>query len=748
MSRRDRTDEWQGLAPRVEQEFLKLTSAERTRDAMVLLDRWMSEDLFDAQRSAVMAHIEQGKYGLLLESFYQFMPFGTGGRRGRVGFGPNRINEATVALSVQGHCNFLHKKYGHQEAPLSVVVACDVRIFKDLCKMYAFLPENPLLDFNSRGLAKTACEIYAGNGVECYFVRPEEDLGYLSTPELSFLIRSLGALGGVNMSASHNHPDDNGYKFYNADGAQDIPPHDEELARFMNDPGEVIRIPYRQALGAGLVKAIPAEAHAHYLRASLEVDRGPQVVLGKDSPPIVYTPLCGTGTTTLAEVLRAAGHNLILHEPQAMFDGTFASVPFGLPNPEIPQAAWPAIETAERCGASVVLSTDPDADRLGVIAKAPDGAWTHLNGNEIASMLAYYLILDEKRGPRRKGVLLTTVVTTSLLEKIAREGGCTVLSDLLIGFKFFAQILGAFDKEGRFRDVQATADDLVLAAEESHGFLVTPKIRDKDAAGAALVLCDLVAKLAHEGLSLADYLDEVAARCGTFGNTMRSIFISGMKGTDDLKALMRAFRKDPPQALDGKAVIGFRDFLSDRPIGGLPEWPDVEIESSEDKASNLLFLRFEDGRVVVRPSGTEPKLKIYAEVQTPDANRQEANDQAYGLATVMYRECLRRLGPDYGLSRAAEFIPDHIEVNLKRQFDADFTPDLLQQAAQLAAMDDAARQQWFRKQLDLYGGGADPLAVMRPALLELCESPPAGVDDVTRDALGSLADWLTETPEA
>ncbi|HOZ47023.1 MAG TPA: hypothetical protein PLO37_16935 [Candidatus Hydrogenedentes bacterium] len=711
-------DKWQQARDRVSAAFGKLASAERAQNALELLDYWMKDPLFEPQWPGVLAHIEAERYPLLLESFYQFIPFGTGGRRGRVGFGPNRISEATVALSVQGHCNYLIERMSGEK---TVVIACDVRIFKDICGTYDFLDDNPMLDLSSRILAGIAAEIYAGNGVMCFFVKPGEPKGYLSTPELSFLIRHLGALGGINVSASHNHPDDNGYKFFNTDGAQDVPPHDEELADFMNGPGAIKRMPFADGVAGGLIRGISPEGHTAYLESSLELRRGTLPVLGKQAPPIVYTPLSGTGLTTVAEVLRAAGHNLVLHEPQATFDGTFHTIPFRLPNPEVPQAPWPATETADACGASIVISTDPDADRLGLIAKGADGRWVHLNGNEIASILAYYLVIDAERGPRRKGIVITTAVTTGMIERIARNGGCSIVSDLLVGFKYIAHVLHGLEFDGRYHDVDGRAEDLILACEESHGFLLTPKIRDKDAAGAALVLADLVVKLAAEGKTILDYVDEVAANSGNFGNDIRSVLMSGMKGSDQMKALMLSLRADPPKRVGDRDVVEFRDFLGERPIGQTPGWPDVEIVSSEDKSSNLLMFRFDGARTIIRPSGTEPKVKVYAEAEAPGASRAEAKARAYGLATEMYGVCLERLG--YSLSKAAGRIPDHVETDLKQAFDKTFTPAFLGRASELAASDAATILGWLRENLKAYGGGSDPLAVMKPALKVLCGAP-------------------------
>ena len=295
------------------------------------------------------------------------------------------------------------------------------------------------------------------------------------------------------------------------------------------------------------------------------------------------------------------------------------------------------------------------------------------------------------------------------------------MSDLLVGFKYIAHVLHIMEKEGHYQDIKARPDDLVMATEESHGFLLTPEIRDKDAAGAALVLCDLVAQLNEEGCTLLDYVDEVASQCDNSGNDARGILMRGIKGVDLLIKLMDSLRFSPPQIVGDRKVIEMRDFLYD--TAGKPE---VDPESSEGKARNLLLFRFEGARVIIRPSGTEPKVKIYAEVEAPGCTRKTAKQQAGELATEMYRECCNYLGSEYRLSRAAELIPDYIEMDLKRAFDTSFTQQFFSEASRLVNMDTNSLVDWLRTHLKEYGGGSDPLQSMRPALMELCLSSEAG----------------------
>ncbi|MCX5769864.1 MAG: hypothetical protein NTZ09_06275, partial [Candidatus Hydrogenedentes bacterium] len=603
---------------------------------------------------------------------------------------------------------------------LSVVVAFDVRIFKDMLGTYKFLSHNPLLDLSSRKLAVIAGEIYAAHGIRCYFVDMSRPDIYLSTPELSFSLRLLKAHGGVNMSASHNHPDDNGFKFYNVHGAQDIPPYDEALAEYMNQFEPVTRMPFDEAERKGLVTTLPAEVHEKYLLMNLALKRGlhpPQKVQPR---PITYTPLCGTGRTTVEEVLRRAGHNVVVHEPQAAFDGTFPGIPFHLPNPEVPEAAWPAIETARACGSSVVFSTDPDADRIGVLAKDAAGRWRHLTGNEIACLLTYYMLLDKKRGPaHRTGFMIKTIVTSSLVERIAVKAGRPIVSDLLIGFKYIADVLRSLEAEGRYEGLHAKAPDLILAVEESHGYLLTDTIRDKDAAGPALMLADLVCALDAEGKTLVEYLDEVARNAGSFGNGARALLMRGIRGSDMLQGMMASLRESPPAEIGAWKVTQFNDFQK-----RLREQPDFDPESSMAKSNDLLEFRTPTGRAIVRPSGTEPKIKIYSEAEAPGGTREDAKRDADLLALEMYRVCLRRLGPEFEFSTAAERIPDHISLDVKRQFNSEFPGEFLKRAPELGRLDGEKLLDALREMLKKYVEEGDPLPVFRQAIIELCRSKP------------------------
>src|SRR5262245_47391916 len=397
------------------------------------LRQWLSGAIPYAYPEILEKHLNEQHLALLFDAFWQVLPFGTGGRRGRVGYGANRLNPATVAMTIQGHCQYLRRAFG-DKAGLAVVVANDVRIFKDITGTYRFLgQDHPLLGVSSRSLAKLACEIYASNGFVAYLADPRSDRAVLSTPELSFVIAELGAVGGINLSASHNPPDDNGIKVYDEYGSQPIAPNDQKLVEAMDQVRAVQPMPFDEALEQGLIREVPMELHSRYVDRYEELYQ--KVHTPSPSVPIVYTPLCGCGMTTVGDVLNRLKFP-ILTPPDEMADGTFSVIPFKAPNPEVPQATEPAKAFADAHGAGVVLSSDPDADRVGLEAKLATGTWYHFDGNQIAAILCYYLMLDPE-GPRRQGLVIETLVTTKILGRIVEKagGGSQIVDDLLVGFK-------------------------------------------------------------------------------------------------------------------------------------------------------------------------------------------------------------------------------------------------------------------------------------------------------------------------
>ena len=491
------------------------------------LRRWMSGEIPYAEPSVLDRHLDADRVSLVFDAFRQVLPFGTGGRRGLMGYGPNRMNPATVAMTAQGHSDYL-KDRAHG-APLSVVVANDVRVFADNAGVYRFLgPEHPVLGVSSRSLARLACEIYAGNGIAAWLAEPEDDNAVTSTPELSFFIVRLGAAGGVNVSASHNPPDDNGIKVYDAYGSQPIAPEDQRLVDAMERATEVRTVPFDEALRSGIVRPLPAELAVAYVDTYVNLYGG--LYPPRAEAPVVYTPLCGCGVNTVKPVLERLGFPLLIPPDQGL-DGSFAAIPFKAPNPEVPHATTPAREFADRHNVGIVLSSDPDADRIGMEARLRDGSWYHFDGNQIAAILGHHLMLDPD-GPRRRGLVMETLVTTKLLGRIVAEAGDSwLIDDLLVGFKYVADVLKTLERSGRYRDIACRPEDLVLAAEESHGVVMAPGIRDKDATPACMVLAALYQRLLEEDRTMLDYYADMLRELGGYDNVNRGILLAGAEGT-------------------------------------------------------------------------------------------------------------------------------------------------------------------------------------------------------------------------
>jgi phosphoglucomutase len=637
--------------------------------AAATLGHWLSADQPFVDGAELRRFAERAPLGLIVDSFRCDIPFGTGGRRGRVGIGPNRINPRTLALTVAGHCEFLRQTGA--DSARTVVIANDTRLFSDINQLHTFMGDDwSLLGTTSRSLALLASQLYAVYGYDTYLTAPKDPDAYMPTPELSFAIRALKAAGGLNVSASHNHPDDNGFKVYTPTGGQYCPPDDATLSRAVE---QVVLDPQIEELVTrhlGAAAEMPAEVHRKYIDMYVSRDAAicGQSASVRGTVPLVYTPLCGTGLANVGETLAGAGYQV--HTPHDQYpDGSFAPIPLRSPNPEIPGVTDPAVEYAASVDAELVLSTDPDADRLGVEVKLADGSWRHLTGNQIGAIIAYFLIADPS-GPRLSGPLITTVATSRVLRTIgALSSGVTVTDDLMIGFKFVGQLL----------DVLEAATDgpvpLVLASEESHGYLTTTDLRDKDAASGAYIIAHLHALMRSSGRTLWDYLMQVYAATGVHIEHGRSLVLLGADGAETIKAVMRSMRAEPLERLGSEPVTVRHDFLVDGTSG-------AELTEGERASRDVLELISDHYRIVVRPSGTEAKLKYYFDYAEPPtgggvsdgsvagASGASAADRYAELeATVkadcsaVYAELARRAG--YELSAGALELPDVMPVQEK-----------------------------------------------------------------------------------
>jgi phosphoglucomutase/phosphomannomutase len=653
--------------------------------------------------------IEAEQFELLLDSFYQVIPFGTGGRRGPVGIGPNRINPYTIASSNQGHVQYLRQRF--PTAELKVVVAYDVRCYADLRQLYPPDVPNPVKGLSSKNFAHYAAAVYCKAGVVVYML-PDELNDYISTPELSFLIRRYGAHGGLNVSASHNHPDDNGGKFYNDKGGQEVPPYDEQMVTIVETITDVDSMTYDEARKTGLIRTVTAEDRQAYINLNLSLRLGREPRGAK----IVFSPLHGTGINTVGRCLTAMGFEegktFFPVEAQREFRGDFANVKFRSPNPEVPESLDLAIETAKDVGADLVLATDPDADRIGG-AIPHDDDFVFITGNELAVMVTRYRLESLKKANKlpAKGVVLETQVTTQLMAHIARSFGAQVIDNLLVGFKYIGDVIDRLERTGKFNGVTAGLDDFIIGAEESHGVLLTPQIRDKDAAGAAVVMAEMLSELRENGKTLHDYLIDTYKRYGYYRNYLRSTVMQGAAGTAAIRHIQQQMRTHPPASLGGLKVLSVIDYWDESQFG--------KFKSETDRSSrNQITFKFEGGlRTTVRPSGTEPKNKVYIEKASEPLGawasdeefrevRRQVDNEVLQFSNAFMKEMLALV--DVELPGYAFEISDLVALERKKHFGEKFLPEFETRAKAVQASQETAESvgKWVDEQLRSYGPDA------------------------------------------
>jgi phosphoglucomutase/phosphomannomutase len=534
------------------------------------------------------------------------MPFGTGGRRGAVGVGPNRMNLWTLGASVQGHCEYLKEKFP-STPNLAVALAYDVRQFEDQKKNYNPDLPNPVLHLSSKRFAQYAACVYAANGIHAHIL-PENSTRYLATPELSFTIRYLKAHGGLNISASHNPPDDNGGKFYDERGGQPIAPDDQIMADIVEQVSEIKELAWADAIRSGRVHFLDDAPHKAYI----ELCRKQSLVKPPrfDEIQIVFTPLHGVGGMTAMEVLVAQGFPVRPVQEQMEPNGQFPNVT-QTPNPEFPVSMDKAAALAKSLKADLVISTDPDADRVGAMAADGAGEIHFLNGNQIGALLTHFKLskLAESGMMPRRPIIVKTLVTSNLVSRIARHFKAQLVDNLLVGFKYIAEVLWQLEQNGTYEEVEGTPDDYVLGCEESHGYLVMSQIRDKDSGGAALLLAEMALDRKRAGSNVMAYLHSLEKQFGYFKNDIRNITMPGIEGKTLMARMLDNLRKAPPKKIGELAVTKFEDLQDENGWMG-------QFKGATDKAARnfLIFQLGENARIALRPSGTEPKAKAYIEV--------------------------------------------------------------------------------------------------------------------------------------
>lgn len=546
--------------------------------------KWLDKKYDEETRKEVQAMLDADDKTPLIEAFYKDLEFGTGGLRGIMGAGTNRMNIYTVGAATQGLANYLNDVF--KDLPqISVCVGHDVRN-------------------NSRKFAELAADIFSANGIKVYLFdacRP--------TPEISYGIRHLGCQSGVVVTASHNPKEYNGYKAYWSDGAQMIAPHDVKTIEYVNAITDVDQIKFTP--NKELIQIIGPDVDNDYLNDVKKLSLSPEAIARHKDMKIVYTPIHGTGSMLIYDSLARWGFTNVIHVPeQDVQDGNFPTVVS--PNPENPEAMSMAIAKARETGASIVVASDPDADRIGLVVRDKEGNYQLVNGNQIVMIFIYYLITRNVELNRLNGTeyVVKTIVTSEAIRRIAEPNHVT-LFDCYTGFKWIANVM---------RDHETTARYLG-GGEESYGFLAEDFVRDKDAVSAISLMCEIAAWAADQGLNLYELLIDIYDKYGFSRERGVSVVRPGKTGAEEIVAMMKNFRENPPKTLAGSPVTLIKDYadlnMRNLKTGGV-------LKLDFPATSNVLQFFTEAGdKVSIRPSGTEPKIKFYVEVREDMADKKD-----------------------------------------------------------------------------------------------------------------------------
>lgn len=537
---------------------------------------WLAPSFDEETHKAVRAMLEADDKTELVESFYKDLEFGTGGLRGIMGTGSNRMNIYTVGMATQGFANYLKINFKDREK-ISVVVGHDCRN-------------------NSRLFAETVAHIFSANGIYVYLFE-----GLRPTPEISFAIRHLGAQAGVNITASHNPKEYNGYKAYWEDGAQVLAPHDTGI---IAEVAKVTVPDVKFTANADLIKIIGGEMDFDYMTAVHEAMVDQDVINRQKDLNIVYSAMHGTGRVIVPLCLRSWGfQNINVVPEQMVVDGNFPTVVS--PNPENAEAMTLGMKLGTKLGADLVVATDPDADRLAIVCRDPKGEWMIINGNQTCMMFCYYIITNMKKLGKMTGneFLVKTIVTTEVIAEIAKKNNVE-LRDCYTGFKWIAREIALSEGKQKY----------IGGGEESFGFLPFDKVRDKDAPASICLICEIAAWAKDQGKTLYDLLMDIYVEYGFSKEFTVNVVRPGKSGADEIKQMMESFRSNPPKELGGSTVCTWKDYQSLTQTDAEGNVKPLDMPAT----SNVLQWFCTDGtKVSVRPSGTEPKIKFYIEVKDP-----------------------------------------------------------------------------------------------------------------------------------
>jgi len=538
------------------------------------VEQWLTGTYDQATKDAIIELQSKNKEELA-DSFYRNLEFGTGGLRGIMGVGTNRINKYTIGMATQGFANYLNKAYPNEK--ISVAIGHDCRN-------------------NARFFAETTAQVFAANGIKVYLfeaLRP--------TPELSFAIRNLHCKAGVVCTASHNPKEYNGYKAYWNDGGQLVPPHDKNVITEVEAIQSIDDVKWEG--GEANIQLIGKEMDEAYLMMLQSLSVYPEVIQSQKDLKIVYTPIHGSGITLVPKALAAFGFtNVHIVEEQSLPDGNFPTVIY--PNPEETETMSIGLNKAKALDADIILGTDPDADRVGVGVKNHKGEWVLMNGNQTA-VLAFAYMMEARKAKgiaKPNDMVITTIVTTAMINEVAKQNKVNCYN-VLTGFKWVAELVK--EKEGK--------ENYIIGGEESFGLMIGDQIRDKDAVSAVAILCEMAAYEKSKGRTLFDKLIELYVQYGFYYENLISITKKGMNGQAEIAKMMEDYRQSPPTIIDGETVTTLLDY--ELQIGkNLATGETWKINMP--KSNVLQFITAKGTKISARPSGTEPKIKFYFSVNT------------------------------------------------------------------------------------------------------------------------------------
>jgi len=558
------------------------------------INSWLHGNYDEETKAEIREKLDNEKYEELTEAFYKDLEFGTGGLRGIMGIGPNRVNKYSFGMATQGFSNFLKKNYPDEQ--VKVAIAHDCRN-------------------NSEELAQVVADVFSSNGIHVYLFD-----GLRPTPELSFAIRELDCHGGVMLTASHNPKEYNGYKAYDEHGCQLVSPQDQMVLEEVQNIESIDEVKFE-----GIeenIESIGKEIDEKYLDALFELSISREEIQRQKDLSIVFSPIHGTSGVLAPPALKRYGFNNVTYvEEQMSFDGDFPTVEY--PNPEEKEALSMALDKAKEIDAELVMATDPDADRVGIAVKDNHDEWVLLNGNQTGTLIINYMLNAWDKADKLSGkeYIVKTIVTSYLIDRIADHYDVDCYNTLT-GFKYIGELMTELEGQQQF----------IAGGEESYGYLIGDHVRDKDAIVSSVIIAEMAAYYQDKGSSLYEALQNIYLQHGYFRERLVSVYKRGREGAEQIKQMLKNYRENPPEKLGGSQVITIKDYKTQQA---------KNIESGDTTAidlpeSNVLQFITKDGSIIsVRPSGTEPKIKFYCSVNTDLGNRANYDKKTKQLESRM-----------------------------------------------------------------------------------------------------------------